>query len=143
MDRVLKYLKSAVASGYRRLVIALVRPYIWHELPGWGKIYAAFIGDYKRNWLWNDFGQRAIREKHTGHLLTLDLAHWADRATFFLGRWYDLPTQLLIRDLLEPGDTVVDVGANRGNFALVASSLVGLTGKVICFEPNPTCVGIL
>jgi len=46
-------------------------------------------------------------------------------------------------DLLKSGDTVVDIGANRGMFALAASSLVGKAGKVICFEPNPNCAKVL
>jgi FkbM family methyltransferase len=78
-----------------------------------------------------------------GNLVELDLSNWSDRSYYFLGRWYDLEKQLLIAELVEPGDTVVDVGANRGSFALAASRLVGRDGKVICFEPNPNCVKTL
>ena len=35
---------------------------------------------------------------------------------------------------------MIDVGANRGMFALTASRLVGENGRVICFEPNPNCL---
>ncbi len=35
-----------------------------------------------------------------------------------------------------PGMTVVDVGANLGYFSLLASNLVGPTGRVIALEPN-------
>ena len=45
--------------------------------------------------------------------------------------------------LIRPGDTVIDVGANRGMFALNASYLVGKNGRVICFEPNPNCLKVL
>src|SRR4051812_4112055 len=37
--------------------------------------------------------------------------------------------------VLRPGDTVVDVGANIGAFAVVAASIVGPRGRVIAFEP--------
>jgi len=80
-----------------------------------------------------------MREKRHGHSMYLDLSKPADRLNYFLGRWHDLPTQLLMRRLIAQGDTVVDVGANRGWFAFVAASLVGPSGKVICFEPNPEC----
>jgi FkbM family methyltransferase len=40
-------------------------------------------------------------------------------------------------DRLEPGMTVVDAGACRGEFALYASCCVGPTGKVIVLEPDP------
>lgn len=39
--------------------------------------------------------------------------------------------------LLGPGDTLIDVGANHGAFAVVAARLVGPTGRVIAFEPQP------
>ena len=40
--------------------------------------------------------------------------------------------------LLRPGDVFVDVGAHIGFFSLIASSLVGHTGKVYAFEANPS-----
>jgi FkbM family methyltransferase len=36
---------------------------------------------------------------------------------------------------LHPGDTVVDIGANIGSFAVLAASIVGPSGRVIAFEP--------
>jgi FkbM family methyltransferase len=36
------------------------------------------------------------------------------------------------------GDTFLDIGANAGWFTLIASKLVGPSGMVISFEPNPT-----
>ena len=38
--------------------------------------------------------------------------------------------------VLRPGDTFLDIGANIGYFSLLAASIVGEMGKVICFEPN-------
>lgn len=35
------------------------------------------------------------------------------------------------------GDTLIDVGANQGSYSVVASHLVGATGQVISFEPQP------
>ena len=43
----------------------------------------------------------------------------------------------LFRSLLRPGMTVVDVGANQGVFTLFCADLVGPTGSVITFEPDP------
>jgi FkbM family methyltransferase len=43
-----------------------------------------------------------------------------------------------LRYFLRSGDTFIDVGANHGSFSLVASHLVGSTGKVISVEPQPT-----
>ena len=130
-------------SALQNIIILIVRPYVIRELPGWGRLYAAFVGDYRRNWLWAGAPIKSIRGKRHGFVMQLDLSKWPDRSAFFLGRWYDLGTQLLLSDLVKSGDTVVDIGANRGMFALVASRLVGDAGKVICFEPNPNCFKIL
>jgi FkbM family methyltransferase len=73
----------------------------------------------------------------------LNLAEWSDRSTYFLERWYDLETQLLMKAFIRAGDTVIDVGANRGMFALTASHLVGKNGQIICFEPNQNCLKTL
>jgi FkbM family methyltransferase len=43
----------------------------------------------------------------------------------------------VINRLVEPGMTVVDVGANRGWFTVLLSALVGPTGTVIAVEPDP------
>jgi hypothetical protein len=116
-------------------IIFLVRPYMVRELPGWGKL--AQLIDYRWNWLWIGGPVKTIREKLHGNLMRLDLSNWSDRLNYFLGRWYDLEIQLLMADLVKPGQTIVDVGAHRGEFALAASKLVGKSGRVICFEPNP------
>ena len=42
--------------------------------------------------------------------------------------------------LLAPGMTVLDVGANVGQFTLIAARRVGPTGRVHAFEPTPELV---
>jgi FkbM family methyltransferase len=44
---------------------------------------------------------------------------------------------LVLRRLLQPGQTFVDCGANIGLWSLVAAKAVQPTGKVLAFEPNP------
>jgi FkbM family methyltransferase len=41
-----------------------------------------------------------------------------------------------VYEILKPGMTFVDVGANIGYFSLIASSIVGNVGKVYSFEPS-------
>jgi FkbM family methyltransferase len=52
------------------------------------------------------------------------------------GIWEPYETSLVLK-LLGPGSVFVDVGANLGYFSLIAASLVGDTGKVVAFEPDP------
>jgi FkbM family methyltransferase len=130
------------AFVWRTFTSIVARPYIYWELPGWGRLVKSIIGDYRHERLWR--GQRKyVVDKRTGYKLDLDLGWWSDRMTFFLGRWYDLESQLVVDRHVKPGDIVVDVGANRGMFALYAAKRAGSRGRVICFEPNPTCIATL
>jgi FkbM family methyltransferase len=42
----------------------------------------------------------------------------------------------ILRALLKPGDTFVDIGANHGSYSLIASQIVGSNGLVVAFEPQ-------
>jgi FkbM family methyltransferase len=44
---------------------------------------------------------------------------------------------LFMQRVLRPGMTVVDAGAHHGFYTLLASRLVGRTGRVVAFEPSP------
>jgi FkbM family methyltransferase len=43
-----------------------------------------------------------------------------------------------IQSLFKSGRTFVDVGGNKGDFALLAARIAGPSGKVVCVEPEPT-----
>jgi FkbM family methyltransferase len=43
----------------------------------------------------------------------------------------------VLRSVLRPGNVFVDVGGNKGDFALLAARLMGGAGRVLCFEPEP------
>jgi len=122
----------------KNLISFLVRPYIAAELPGWGKVYNAFVGGYKKNGEWAEAGPTVIRDKRNGMHRIVDLREWADRSLFFLRRWYDLEAALLIEHIVKPGDHLLDVGANYGHFTMAAAAAVGSKGSVISVEPNPT-----
>lgn len=52
------------------------------------------------------------------------------------GRWHPAASRA-IRRRLRPGDVFVDAGAHIGYFATLAATLVGETGIVWAFEPDP------
>src|SRR4051812_27924135 len=64
------------------------------------------------------------------------LNDYVGRAAYYCG---DLDPKIswVCKKLVNPGDTVCDVGANIGIVTLLLSRLVGDTGKVFAFEPNP------
>ncbi len=49
----------------------------------------------------------------------------------------------LVRASVKPGATAVDVGANIGYYTLQFAKLVGPSGKVFAFEPDPTNFSVL
>ena len=54
------------------------------------------------------------------------------------GQLYEPKITKLLLSNLKPGDTFIDVGAHIGYFSIVAASVVGPSGRVYCFEPEPT-----
>jgi FkbM family methyltransferase len=80
--------------------------------------------------------------KSVGGDIQVFLDDFVGRAIFFFG---DLDPKItwILRRLLKPGDTVLDVGANFGLVSLLMSKLVGPQGQVHAFEPNPMLCRIL
>jgi FkbM family methyltransferase len=62
---------------------------------------------------------------------------WSSEAYFILGSHYERDAQLLLMDILKPGEIVYDLGGHAGYMALLFSALVGATGRVFSFEPSP------
>jgi FkbM family methyltransferase len=56
---------------------------------------------------------------------------------------YEPQETLLLRHLLSPGMTFLDVGANWGYFTLLAAHLVGAAGRVIGIEADPRACSAL
>jgi FkbM family methyltransferase len=65
-----------------------------------------------------------------------DLRDGLMREVCFTGRYEPQETAVL-RHLLHPGMTFVDVGANWGYFTLIGAHLVGSTGRVLSVEADP------
>ena len=60
-----------------------------------------------------------------------------------LGGTYEPEQTDLFARLVKTGDTVLDVGAHTGYYSLLAARLVGHTGSVWSFEPDPVNFGFL
>jgi FkbM family methyltransferase len=63
--------------------------------------------------------------------------------THYLEKGYESKVQHLLAAHLKPGACFYDLGANIGFFSILAANLVGKSGKVVAFEPEPANVEIL
>jgi FkbM family methyltransferase len=80
-------------------------------------------------------GRSFPMEVEPGILIPADLSDYMCYWTFIHGFLQSQPAMRLSRLLVQPGDTVVDVGANIGLWVLGAARRAGAAGRVIAFEP--------
>ncbi len=115
------------------LLVPIARLWGRYELPKWRSVLWRVSG-----WGWIDgLPTREITGKVHGYRLSLNLCDWSDRFAYFLGRYYEDHTQMLMLKGLRPGDRFIDIGANIGWVSLLAAWCVGDEGEVHSFEPNP------
>lgn len=81
-------------------------------------------------------GGRKRRYRANGVVMLIDVGHSRMSLLRALGL-YELRKTAEIERRLTTGAVFVDVGSSEGDFALLAARLVGPTGRVIAFEPDP------
>lgn len=77
-----------------------------------------------------------------GGVMLSPLDDYVGKAAYYVG---DLDRKItwICRQLVERGDTVLDIGANLGLVTVALSDLVGEEGRVFSFEPNPRIQALL
>lgn len=101
--------------------------------------YVVLVG-WQQGWLPVPEGAAEVNLSD-GRTMRCQLSDRSQR-TMFLGLFEPAETRL-VRRLLSPGDTFVDVGAHIGWFTTVASRCVGSSGRVIACEPYPENLAVL
>ncbi len=71
-----------------------------------------------------------------GCVVSCDLGDFIARQVYFMGVFEPIES-FLFTHLLRPGMTVIDAGANIGQYTLLAATAVGPAGTVHSFEPVP------
>ncbi|MGN8114376.1 FkbM family methyltransferase [Labrys sp. 22185] len=66
----------------------------------------------------------------------LDLVDYVQHAMFLHGS-YEPKSLALFQSLIGSGETVIDLGANIGQYSIAAARMAGPTGRVIAIEPHP------
>ncbi len=72
-----------------------------------------------------------------GCRVSCDLHEFVQRQVYFMGAFEPVESYLFTR-LLRRGMTVIDAGANIGQYTLLAATAVGRSGSVHSFEPVPS-----
>ncbi|RPA67144.1 FkbM family methyltransferase [Cyclobacteriaceae bacterium YHN15] len=93
-----------------------------------------FHKKYKKN-EWRIFSFRGITMK-------VDVSKSMGSAIYWRGA-HDWRPIFAMEKLLKKGHTVVDIGANQGEYSLWSARIVGEKGKVYAFEPLSTIFGSL
>lgn len=78
-----------------------------------------------------------VRDLAPGCRLYIDPGDYDGLNYLLYGINHAEPVTRLLLALIQPGDKVLDVGANVGFFSVLASKLVGPTGAVVAFEASP------
>jgi FkbM family methyltransferase len=82
------------------------------------------------------FGLQEVVAPTACGLMQLDSKDYLQRAILLQGI-FEKSTLERMRELLQPGATFFDVGANIGQHALWGAQCVGAAGRVVAVEPNP------
>ncbi len=87
-------------------------------------------------WAVASLGQTAEARLRSGLRLIIDPTEYLGRTVLLTGEW-DPKVTWVCQKLLRNGDTFIDIGAHCGVVAVEAARLVGPSGKVHAFEPQP------
>lgn len=126
-----------LASVMRRFPREIRKTWWW-----WERLYqriggGGFTDDSEVDSKWPGGLQAPISTRPFGSKVRLNLQLWPERRTYFSGSYYQEELERLYPQLLRPGDQYLDIGANIGMTALLASAIIGESGRGFAFEPNP------
>jgi len=80
---------------------------------------------------------RSVKIPVLGKMLNMDLRDGALSSTLYANGVWEPEETSFVGKTLHPGMVFVDVGANIGYYTVIASELVGRSGQVFAFEPDP------
>jgi FkbM family methyltransferase len=88
-------------------------------------------------------GDRVLALTHSGRKIFLDAADIGITPHIAMTGLWERETEIVVRRLLRPGHTVIEVGANMGYHTLAMAEEIGPTGRLHAFEANPAIARLL
>ena len=111
-------------------------PRSWLAKIGNSKILSKYIEDVRKkgfdNWHQIDHGIKMYSDPTDPHLIDM-----------IDGKDPEQNVKNIFLENISSGDVVIDVGANIGDYTLIACKKIGNSGKVLAFEPLPETFSIL
>ncbi len=129
----------------KQLAAEIIRP-LMPLLPRGRHALHALFGSGDRDdkpWIHCKRPFRVFWDRQINAWVSCDLKEWGGRWHYYQQEYYDKYLPWILKNFLHSGDTFIDIGANKGIFTMQASSIVGDSGTVIAFEPNPRTANIL
>lgn len=102
------------------------------NVPFIGRLYLTLSGVLR------NYGEVVIKIKDLwNYKMFLNVTDVGLSHMLLLNGCYEKTETEMLKKMIKPGDVFVDVGSNFGYYTLLASKLVGKSGKVFSFEPDP------
>ncbi|MGL4976146.1 MAG: FkbM family methyltransferase [Bosea sp. (in: a-proteobacteria)] len=83
-----------------------------------------------------------ITQTRHGQMVVLTNDTYISRSLIEYGEWTETEFELMAQ-VLQPGDNVIDVGANIGSLTVPIAKTIGPSGHVFAFEPQPRIFQVL
>jgi len=127
----LKQIKQKIASAQ-----SVYRARGWHQLRNafFRDIYALVL-----RWV----GQRFVTRSIFDFKMILDLDDPGISRALWLYGSRELDHRYMLKNVVDRGSTILDIGANIGYYVLTEAQLIGSNGKILAFEPSPSNVELL
>ncbi|MEO5368443.1 MAG: FkbM family methyltransferase [Magnetococcus sp. DMHC-1] len=88
-------------------------------------------------------GNRFLEEPIYDYRMFLDSQDRGISRTLLLFGSRELDHKVILEEVLKPGMTVFDIGANIGYYVLMERGLIGPTGRIVAIEPSPANAELL
>jgi FkbM family methyltransferase len=128
--------RSSFKTSAVELALSALRGYIRFSPVDMGKPYL-WTRCFDRYFDWRTTLRPRVIRTRFGFSLGVKLPDTIQKVVLLTGRWEPFVTRFVL-DTLHSGDTFIDVGANIGYYALLASRRVGANGRVYAIEGSPS-----